>query len=220
MKTQLSLIALSLLVAAPAAATPAAPQAAPQATPQGSHDKRADVARGKDSPGDYSQPDAGKRAQSYYNFAMGRLYEELYEASSRGEYANQAIEFYKKAYELDPRAPVIGERLAEIYFKSQRIRDAVLEAQEILKRDPDNLPARRLLAHIYVRTLGDLSGAAGQRETVGRAIRSEERRVGKECRSRGRARRQEEDANSEKPVITDATLTRVDGGPHVDTHDE
>src|SRR5207245_8346878 len=63
-----------------------------------------------------------------------------------------------------------GERLAEIYFKSQRIRDAVLEAQEILKRDPDNLPARRLLAHIYVRTLGDLSGAAGQRETVGRAI--------------------------------------------------
>ena len=95
---------------------------------------------------------------------MGRLYEELYEASSRGEYANQAIEFYKKAYELDPRAPVIGERLAEIYFKSQRIRDAVLEAQEILKRDPDNLPARRLLAHIYVRTLGDLSGAAGTAE--------------------------------------------------------
>jgi tetratricopeptide (TPR) repeat protein len=170
MKTLLSLIALSLLVAAPAAATPAAPQAAPQATPQGSHDKRADVARGKDSPSDYSQPDAGKRAQSYYNFAVGRLYEELYEASSRGEYANQAIEFYKKAYELDPKAPVIGERLAEIYFKSQRIRDAVLEAQEILKRDPDNLPARRLLAHIYVRTLGDLSGAAGQRETVGRAI--------------------------------------------------
>src|SRR5437879_12554451 len=167
MKTLLSLIALSLLVAAPAAATPAAPQAAPQATPQGSHDKPADVARGKDSPSDYSQPDAGKRAQSYYNFAMGRLYEELYEASSRGEYANQAIEFYKKAYELDPKAPVIGERLAGIDFKRQRIRDAVLAGEEILKRDPDNLRHRRLRAHIYVGTLGDSRGAAGQRADRG-----------------------------------------------------
>ncbi len=101
---------------------------------------------------------------------MGRLYEEFYEASSRTEYANLAIEFYKKAYELDPKAPVIGERLAEIYFKSQRIRDAVKEAQDIIARDPDNLSARRLLARIYVRTLGDLSGAAGQRDTVGHAV--------------------------------------------------
>ncbi len=46
----------------------------------------------------------------------------------------------------------------------------MIEAQEIIKRDPDNLPARRLLARIYVRTLGDLSAAAGQRETVTRAI--------------------------------------------------
>jgi tetratricopeptide (TPR) repeat protein len=118
----------------------------------------------------YSQPDAQKRAEAYSAFTMGHLYEEYYEATSRSEYANQAIEFYKKAYELDPGSAVIRERLAEIYFKSQRIRDAVIEAQEIIKRDPDNLPARRLLARIYVRTLGDLSAAAGQRETVTRAI--------------------------------------------------
>lgn len=101
---------------------------------------------------------------------MGHLYEEFYEATSRSEYANVAIEAYKKAYELDPKSPVIGERLAEIYFKAQRIRDAVVEAQDILKRDPDNLPVRRLLARIYVRTLGDLNAATGQRETVARAI--------------------------------------------------
>ena len=118
----------------------------------------------------YSQQDAQKRAQAYSAFTMGHLYEEYYEATSRSEYANQAIEFYKKAYELDPGSGVIRERLAEIYFKSQRIRDAVIEAQEIIKRDPDNLPARRLLARIYVRTLGDFSAAAGQRETVTRAI--------------------------------------------------
>lgn len=117
-------------------------------------------------------PAAGpnKRAAAYYNFAMGRLYEERYEETSHSEDANLAIEHYKKAYELDPRAGVIGERLAEMYAKSQRIRDAVLEAQEILKRDPDNVAARRLLARIYLRTLGDLRPGSGQRETVTRAI--------------------------------------------------
>ncbi len=154
MKTLSWPVAISL-VAWLALAGPAAAQDAPAAARPGKA---------------YSQQDAQKRAEAYSAFTMGHLYEEYYEATSRSEYANQAIEFYKKAYELDPGSAVIRERLAEIYFKSQRIRDAVIEAQEIIKRDPDNLPARRLLARIYVRTLGDLSAAAGQRETVTRAI--------------------------------------------------
>ncbi len=32
-------------------------------------------------------------------------------------------------------SPVIGEQLAEMYFVAQRMRDAVTEAQEILRRD-------------------------------------------------------------------------------------
>jgi tetratricopeptide (TPR) repeat protein len=111
-----------------------------------------------------------RRAEAYYHFAMGKLFEEYYEATSQSEYATQAIEHYKKAYALDPRAAVIGERLAEMYAKAQRIRDAVLEAEEILRRDPDNLPARRLLGRIYLRTLGDLNPSLGQREIVNRAI--------------------------------------------------
>ena len=115
------------------------------------------------------QSELDRRSEAYFNFAMGHLYEEYYEATSRGEYANLAIDYYKKAYELDPRSPVIGERLAEIYAKAQRIREAVIEAQEILRRDPDNLPARRLLSRIYVHTLGNLSGTPTQRETMSRA---------------------------------------------------
>ena len=101
---------------------------------------------------------------------MAAYYEELYEETSRSEHAGLAIEHYKKAYALDPRANVIGERLAGMYAKSQRIRDAVLEAQEILKRDPDNLGARRLLARIYVHTLGERASAASSKETIARAI--------------------------------------------------
>lgn len=110
------------------------------------------------------------RSDAYFNFAMGNYYEELYEDSSRSEHATLAIDYYKKAYALDPRASVIGERLAGIYAKSQRIRDAVLEAQEIVKREPDNLVARRLLARIYVHTLGERSTASGSKETLSRAI--------------------------------------------------
>ncbi len=114
--------------------------------------------------------DSDTRAEAYYNFAMGNYYEELYEDTSRSEHASLSIEHYKKAYALDPRATVIGERLAGMYAKSQRIRDAVLEAQEILKREPDNLGAHRLLARIYVHTLGERSSPSGSKESVARAI--------------------------------------------------
>jgi Flp pilus assembly protein TadD len=111
------------------------------------------------------------RADAYYDFTMGHVYEQQYESTSKAEYATQAIEFYKKAYALDPKSPVIGERLAEMYWKAQRVHDAISEAQEILKRDPNDVPTRRLLARIYLRSLGDLNGGnGGQSEVASRAI--------------------------------------------------
>src|SRR5277367_1815181 len=112
-----------------------------------------------------------ERADAYYDFTMGHVYEQQYENTSKPEYATQAIEFYKKAYALDPKSPVIGERLAEMNWKAQRVRDAVAEAQEILKRDPTDVQSRRLLGRIYLRSLGDLNGGNGaQSEMVQRAI--------------------------------------------------
>src|SRR5260370_34358935 len=57
-----------------------------------------------------------------------------------------------------------------MYWKAQRTREAVNEAREILKRDPDNLQSRRLLGRIYLRSLGDVSAGNGQPGTVNRAI--------------------------------------------------
>jgi tetratricopeptide (TPR) repeat protein len=117
-----------------------------------------------------SSPDqSANRAEAYYDFVMGHYYAQEYEIASRAEDVNKAIDFLKKAYALDPSSRQIGDELAEIYYQSQRIRDAVTEAQSILAKDPDNLPARRLLARIYVRTLGDLSDTSGQRDTLARA---------------------------------------------------
>jgi Flp pilus assembly protein TadD len=109
------------------------------------------------------------RAEAYYNYAMGHLFEQQYETTSQPEFATQAIDAYKKAYALDPKSPVIGERLAEMYWKAQRVHEAVTEAQELLKRDPNDLQTRRLLGRIYLRSLGDLTSSA-QSEMAARAI--------------------------------------------------
>jgi tetratricopeptide (TPR) repeat protein len=116
-----------------------------------------------------SQGEAATKGEAYYDFVMGHYYAQEYQLGSHTEDANKAIDFLKKAFGLDPSSQQIGDELAEIYYQSQRIRDAVNEAQSILSKDPDNLPARRLLARIYVRTLGDLSNTAGQRDTLAHA---------------------------------------------------
>jgi tetratricopeptide (TPR) repeat protein len=109
------------------------------------------------------------KAEAYYDFVMGHYYSQEYQITSRSDDVNKAIDFLKKAFTLDPNSQQIGDDLAEIYYQSQKIRDAVNEANSILAKDPDNLPARRLLARIYVKTLGDMSNTAGQRDTVTRA---------------------------------------------------
>ena len=110
------------------------------------------------------------RAEAYYNYTMGHIYEQQYEVSSNPDYATKAIEAYKKAYALDPKSPVIGERLAEMYWKAQRTREAENEAKDILKRDPNDVQSRRLLGRIYLRSLGDVNAGSGQSETANKAI--------------------------------------------------
>ncbi|HLX84368.1 MAG TPA: tetratricopeptide repeat protein, partial [Terriglobales bacterium] len=114
--------------------------------------------------------DQAARADLYYYFAMGHLNEQQYELTGRSEQAAESIDFYKKALALQPGSPVIMERLAEIYAKSQRIRDAVAQAQEVLKIDPNSLAAHRLLARIYVRTLGDANAGELQKENLAKAV--------------------------------------------------
>jgi len=108
-------------------------------------------------------------ADAYYYFTMGHMLEQQFEMSSNGDLATQAIDSYKKALAIEPDSATILERLAEIYAKSQHIRDAVIQAQAALKIDPDNVDAHRLLARIYVRTLGDMSAGEVQQENLAKA---------------------------------------------------
>jgi len=158
----LKLIALFItpgVVAGPVFAQAASAQAPARQNPQFDHPEPA-------------ASSSSSRADAYYNYTMGHIAEQQYEATSRTEYATQAIEYYKKAYALDPKSPVIGERLAEMYWKAQRVHDAELEAQALLKRDPNDAQTRRLLGHIYLRSLGNANEVIGegQSQTVNRAV--------------------------------------------------
>jgi tetratricopeptide (TPR) repeat protein len=111
-----------------------------------------------------------QRAQAYYNVTMGHLYEQEFESSGHVDDAAKAIDFYKRAYAIDPSSPEIGEDLAEVYFLAHRSREAISEAEDIIRRNPNDLSARRLLARIYIRSLGDLNNSAEQQQTITAAI--------------------------------------------------
>lgn len=115
-------------------------------------------------------PSDATHADVYYYFTMGHVDEMQFELTGQPDLATQSIEAYKKALALAPESSVIMERLAEIYAKSQHIRDAVEQAQAALEIDPNNVEAHRLLARIYVRTLGDLGAGDVQKENLDKAI--------------------------------------------------
>ena len=110
------------------------------------------------------------QAAAYYHVSLAHMYEEMMAMYGRSEYATKAIEEYRQAIENDPSSEYLNASLAELYAKTGRIRDAVLEAQEIIKRDPNNLEAHKLLGRIYLRSLGDLQPGTQSHEVLGLAI--------------------------------------------------
>jgi tetratricopeptide (TPR) repeat protein len=147
-------------------ASPDAQDAAP--------DSAAPASDAQVSPKPPAQPD---KAAAYYHFMMAHMYEEMVSTYGRADYATKAIEEYRTAIENDPDSDYLNAGLAELYAKTGRIRDAVLEAQDILKRDGNNLEARRLLGRIYLRSLGDMQANNQSQEVLKLAIEQYEQIV-------------------------------------------
>jgi len=144
-----SVLVLSFLAAAAAAQSkPASPAPKPA-----------------DSKAAPSTPRPADRAAAYYHYTLAHMYEEQITIYGRSELANKAMDEYRLAIEADPSSEFLTSALAELYVKTGRIRDAVLEAQDILKRDPNNLEAHKLLGRIYLRSLGDLPGGGSNNGT-------------------------------------------------------
>ena len=91
------------------------------------------------------------RGGAYYNFAMGRLYAEMAGAQGNREYANRAVKYYQEALKLAPSVAIIADELTELYLHLNRLADAIAVADDMLKKDPDNVNARRILGSVYMR---------------------------------------------------------------------
>ena len=96
------------------------------------------------------------KAAAYYHFTLAHYYaESLAQNGNRGETLNKAIENYKLAIKADPTATFLSEELSDLYIQSGRLREAVSDAEEALKINPNDLGARRILARLYTRLISD-----------------------------------------------------------------
>lgn len=107
------------------------------------------------APAPASAPKKADRSASYYHYSLGHMYEEQVAMYGRSDLLNKAIDEYRQAIDADPSSEYLTSALAELYTRAGRIRDAVMEAQDILKKDPNNLEAHKLLGRIYLKSMGD-----------------------------------------------------------------
>jgi tetratricopeptide (TPR) repeat protein len=123
------------------------------------------------TPGASATPAPSDKSSAYYNFAMGRLYEELAGAETgRNDYVAKAIQYYQDALKIDPSAGMILESLTDLYIQTGRLREAVTQAEELLSEHPDNLGARRMLGRIYTRMIGDTQKGRINEDMLRRAL--------------------------------------------------
>jgi tetratricopeptide (TPR) repeat protein len=105
------------------------------------------------------QPLAGQSAtdmgSAYYHYMLSHEYEEMAETYGNSDYATRAIEEYKMALNDDPSSKYLNSHLADLYFATGHIREAIEAAQDQIKRNPNDLEAHRLLAEVYLRSLGN-----------------------------------------------------------------
>ena len=149
---------LTISVVAPAAVAQTSPSSSTPASSQ------------PDAKPTQSSPRKVDKAAAYYHYTMAHMYEEMVTAYGRSDLAMKATEEYRLAIEADPSSEFLTSALAELYVKTGRIADAVKEAQDIIKRDPKNLEAHKLLGRIYLRSLGDMPGGSGSDNILKLAI--------------------------------------------------
>jgi tetratricopeptide (TPR) repeat protein len=126
------------------------------------------------TPGGTAGATDADKAGAYYHFAMGRLYAEMAASdgaqASQSEYVSKAIDHYRQALKLDPSAAMILGELTDLYIQSGHVQDAIAQAEDMLKDNPTNLEARRMLGRIYTRAISNAQGGNVDQSMLTNAI--------------------------------------------------
>ena len=117
-----------------------------------------------------SIPSVADRAKAYFHAAMAGIYEN--QAFSTGEpaYVRHAIEEYKAALDADPGSAELNDELADLYYRTDRMSDAQALVTNLLKKDPNDVDAHRLLGRIYLRQLSENQNGVSSNSPAGNAL--------------------------------------------------
>jgi tetratricopeptide (TPR) repeat protein len=113
---------------------------------------------------------APDHAQAYYHYMLARRYQELAGIYNRSDFVERAISEYKAAMAADPGSLFLRTELAELYWRVSRVGDAINEAEAVLKINPDDADAHRLLGHIYLRNLSQGQSDQVAQDSLKKAI--------------------------------------------------
>ncbi|HEU5351865.1 MAG TPA: tetratricopeptide repeat protein, partial [Terracidiphilus sp.] len=161
----LSSAALSLLLLpalhAQIVGAPSAP-AAPASTPSA----QAPAASASSAPA----PSEADRAKAYFHAALAGVDEEQAIDSGSMEYITRAIEEYKNALNADPNSPELNLALADLYYRVGKAGDAEATARGLLKVEPNNVQAHKLLGRIYLRQLSESQNSVSSSSPSGNPL--------------------------------------------------
>ncbi|MBE0657403.1 MAG: tetratricopeptide repeat protein [Bryobacteraceae bacterium] len=111
------------------------------------------------------------KSQAYYHAALAHLYAELAaQYGGRGEYVTKAIENYKTALAADPDAAFLASELADMYLQTGRLRSATAEFEDLVRKNPNDLNSRRILARFYTARIRDGQQGRPNQEMLNSAL--------------------------------------------------
>ena len=141
-----------------------------QTPPQSSASGSPAQAPAQNTPSDRSTVGTPDHSRAYYHYMLARRYKELAGIQNRSDFIDRAVSEYKQAVEADPDSLFLRVELAELYSRISRIGDAIKEAEEVLKVNPKQDEAHRLLAEIYLRNLGQNQSETNAKQSLHKAI--------------------------------------------------
>ena len=130
------------------------------------------AAMAQQSPAKPGQPASkADKGSAYFNYSMAHIFADLAASSgNKSEYLNPAIEYYKNAIKADPKAGFMSTELSDLYVQAGMGNRAVTEAEAALKANSSDLSARRILARIYARLIGDPQANRVREDMVRKAL--------------------------------------------------
>ena len=121
-------------------------------------------------PSDAAAAQPPDRAKAYYHATLADIYEEEAVNSGQPEYVSHAIEEYKAALNADPGSAQLSDALADLYFRTGKIREAEATARGLLNASPNDVDAHKLLGRIYLRQLSEAQNAVSSSSPNGNAL--------------------------------------------------